>query len=373
MDDGELDFSNHEIFVGDIPSSGSMNSFFDEIFNDTHTQDTAESSNKKGKNRPSGNREAVRKYREKKKACAASLEDEVVRLTALNQQLMRRVQSQVGLEAEVARQKSLLVDIRWRIDGEIRSFPYRKRHHPVGNQNWGKFGGKMELIKLSKFKLQLQTLITEVRELREKERASSNQLHDYVQKQKQSDEAFCVKIKELEAELTSSNELRQKLERKIQFLEDENYLLENKHKELKETISSILQEKDGFVKAYQESTCEMKRSIESRDRKITILSEKITAHLLSFDTIRKQASFVKQVVDNATHVVNEKEEVVSQLKMKLDKALHSEVGMLVVTVKKIQDTMTRMDEEDRASLPLIVANQEKNLDSECSTTQEGIC
>lgn len=53
----------------------------------------------------------------------------------------------------------------------------------------------------------------------------------------------------------------------------------------------------------------MKRSIESRDRKITILSEKITAHLLSFDTIRKQASFVKQVVDNATHVVNEKEEV----------------------------------------------------------------
>ncbi|KAL7590709.1 hypothetical protein Lser_V15G41349 [Lactuca serriola] len=321
----------------------------------------------------------------------------------------------------------------------------------------------MELIKLSKFKLQLQTLITEVRELREKERASSNQLHDYVQKQKQSDEAFCVKIKELEAELTSSNELRQKLERKIQFLEDENYLLENKHKELKETISSILQEKEGFVKAYQESTCEMKRSIESRDRKITILSEKITAHLLSFDTIRKEASFVKQVVDNASHVVNEKEEVVSQLKMKLDKvcafenlfiekikdletklkikesefhtkdrmiaelqtqletikisvqcqpkieelqetiqmkegiietlisenkALHSEVGMLVVTVKKIQDTMTRMDEEDRASLPLIVANQEKNvtnshhidsratvseLDSECSTTQEGIC
>lgn len=174
MDDGELDFSNHEMFVGDIPSSGSMNSFFDEIFNDTHacthkhtcnppgpdsshthtcyhvhtkilpatsdddktpTEDTAESSDKKGKNRPSGNREAVRKYREKKKARAASLEDEVVRLTALNQQLMRRVQSQVGLEAEVARLKCLLVDIRGRIDGEIGSFPYQKRHHPVGNQN----------------------------------------------------------------------------------------------------------------------------------------------------------------------------------------------------------------------------------------------
>ncbi|KAI3502362.1 hypothetical protein L1887_30396 [Cichorium endivia] len=173
MDDGELDFSNHEMFlgskVGDIPSSDSMNSFFDDIFNDTHacththtcnppgpdsshthtcyhihtkivpamsdddktpTEDTAESADKKSKKRPSGNREAVRKYREKKKARAASLEDEVKRLTALNQQLMRRIQSQVGLEAEVARLKCLLVDIRGRIDGEIGSFPYQK-HHPA--------------------------------------------------------------------------------------------------------------------------------------------------------------------------------------------------------------------------------------------------
>ncbi|KAI3792620.1 hypothetical protein L2E82_06505 [Cichorium intybus] len=35
----------------------------------------------------------------------------------------------------------------------------------------------------------------------------------------------------------------------VQFLEDENYLLESKHKEPKETISSILQPKEGFVKA----------------------------------------------------------------------------------------------------------------------------
>ncbi|KAL4569675.1 hypothetical protein LXL04_025317 [Taraxacum kok-saghyz] len=173
MDDGELDFSNHEMFVGDIPSNGSMNTFFDELFNDTRacththtcnppgpdsshthtcyhvhtkilpatsdddktpTEDTAESTDKKGKKRPSGNREAVRKYREKKKARTASLEDEVVRLRTLNQQLMRRVQSQVGLEGEVARLKCLLVDIRGRIDGEIGSFPYQK-HHP-SNQSF---------------------------------------------------------------------------------------------------------------------------------------------------------------------------------------------------------------------------------------------
>ncbi|XP_076945282.1 basic leucine zipper 23-like [Bidens hawaiensis] len=171
MDNGELD----EMFLGS--NLGSMNSLFDEIFNDTHacththkcnppgpdsshthtcyhmhtkilpalsndentpTDDTAEFLLKKPKKRPSGNREAVRKYREKKKARAASLEDEVVRLRALNQQLMKRVQSQMGLEAEVGRLKCLLVDIRGRIDGEIRSFPYQKQNmvnQSVGNPN----------------------------------------------------------------------------------------------------------------------------------------------------------------------------------------------------------------------------------------------
>lgn len=59
----------------------------------------------------------------------------------------------------------------------------------------------------------------------------------------------------------------------------------------------------------QESTCEMKRSIEFKDMKIVMLSEKINAHLLSLDAIRKEASLVKQVVDNAQRVVDEKEEV----------------------------------------------------------------
>ncbi|KAM0011864.1 putative transcription factor bZIP family [Helianthus debilis subsp. tardiflorus] len=73
----------------------------------------------KSEERPLGNREAVKEYREKKKVCAASLEDDVVRLRALNQQLMKRIQSQAGLEAEVARLKCLLVDIRGIIEGEI--------------------------------------------------------------------------------------------------------------------------------------------------------------------------------------------------------------------------------------------------------------
>ncbi|XP_010266832.1 PREDICTED: basic leucine zipper 23-like [Nelumbo nucifera] len=169
MDDGELDFSNQEVFssanLGDqLPSSCSMDEFFDELLKDaqacththtcnppgpdsTHTHtcfhvhtkilpapsedkaatdDTEESVEKKAKKRPLGNREAVRKYREKKKARAASLEDEVVKLRALNQQLLKRLQGQAALEAEIARLKCLLVDIRGRIEGEIGSFPYQK-------------------------------------------------------------------------------------------------------------------------------------------------------------------------------------------------------------------------------------------------------
>ncbi|KAI5647828.1 hypothetical protein M9H77_33833 [Catharanthus roseus] len=175
MDDGELEFSNHEIFsgssFGDLPSSCSMGNFLDEILKDTHacththtcnppgpdnshthtcyhvhtkivpapsedktpTDDTAESTEKKSKKRPLGNKEAVRKYREKKKARAASLEDEVVKLRALNQQLMKRLQGQAVLEAEIARLKCLLVDIRGRIEGEIGSFPYQRPSNKTGD------------------------------------------------------------------------------------------------------------------------------------------------------------------------------------------------------------------------------------------------
>lgn len=59
----------------------------------------------------------------------------------------------------------------------------------------------------------------------------------------------------------------------------------------------------------QESTCEMKQSIEARDRKLTVLSEKINSHLSLFDSIEKEAFSVKQVVDNVQRIVSEKEEI----------------------------------------------------------------
>uniref|UniRef100_A0ACD5TFK7 Uncharacterized protein n=2 Tax=Avena sativa TaxID=4498 RepID=A0ACD5TFK7_AVESA len=77
--------------------------------------------------RPLGNREAVRKYREKKKAHAAFLEEEVKKLRAANQQLLRRLQGHATLEAEVVRLRSLLFDVRGKIDAEVGAFPFQKQ------------------------------------------------------------------------------------------------------------------------------------------------------------------------------------------------------------------------------------------------------
>lgn len=105
------------------------------------------------KNRPVGNREAVKKYREKKKAHTAHLEEEVQRLKAINAQLFKRLQGQAAreaevvrlrpFEAEVKRLRGLLSEFRGRIDGELGSC-YMYQHQtpaaglaPVGSKDVG--------------------------------------------------------------------------------------------------------------------------------------------------------------------------------------------------------------------------------------------
>ena len=100
----------------------------------THTQvlgsggedDDAREEDSTKPRKPLGNREAVRKYREKKKAHAACLEEEVKKLRAANQQLLRRLQGHAALEAEVVRLRSLLLDVRGKIDAEVGVFPFQK-------------------------------------------------------------------------------------------------------------------------------------------------------------------------------------------------------------------------------------------------------
>lgn len=78
------------------------------------------------KKRPSGNREAVKKYREKQKAHTAFLEDKVQELRSLNQQLKRKLQDRVTLEAEADRLRAILFEFKGKIDCELGSVPYQK-------------------------------------------------------------------------------------------------------------------------------------------------------------------------------------------------------------------------------------------------------
>jgi len=59
----------------------------------------------------------------------------------------------------------------------------------------------------------------------------------------------------------------------------------------------------------QESTSHLKRSIENKDRMISVLSEKINSHLLLFDSIEKEVFYIKQIMDKVQNIVKNKEEV----------------------------------------------------------------
>ncbi|GAY36514.1 hypothetical protein CUMW_022620 [Citrus unshiu] len=248
----------------------------------------------------------------------------------------------------------------------------------------------MELLRLSKFKFQLQALIAETRHLKEKENSATEEIHLLVQKQKRNEEEYSRNLKELQSELASTNELCQKLERKVSYLQNDNALLENKQKELKETINRLLQYRENFLSAYEESTCDMKRAIETRDRKLTILHEKINSHLTLFDSIEKEAFSIKQVVDNVECVIRllesklkndedefrRKDKIISELEAQLEatkfinnhqtqieeisrqalniyilfvgfqNALHLEVGKLGIILQRIQDAIATMNQED---------------------------
>ncbi|XP_058107302.1 basic leucine zipper 23-like [Magnolia sinica] len=162
MDDGEVELSEHGLLPNpNIHESTPVDSFLDDFLKNTQTCTHTHTCNPPGPDaahthtcyhthtrvissgdddgpsekqqsvlksrKPSGNREAVRKYREKKKAHTAYLEEEVKKLRLLNQQLLRKLQGQAMLEAEVIRLRTLLLDVRGKIDAELGVFPFQKQ------------------------------------------------------------------------------------------------------------------------------------------------------------------------------------------------------------------------------------------------------
>ncbi|KAK4253770.1 hypothetical protein QN277_010405 [Acacia crassicarpa] len=146
MDDGDIQLSDNAMLLNPESSSDFQvltcththtcnppgpNSVHTHTCCHTHTQVFASEKDDKEKTkskarRPSSNKEAVRKYREKKKAHAAYLEEELESLRLQHVQLVRKLQKQAILEAELSRLRSILIDIRRKIDNELGVFPYKK-------------------------------------------------------------------------------------------------------------------------------------------------------------------------------------------------------------------------------------------------------
>ncbi len=79
------------------------------------------------KRQPFGNKVAVRKYQEKKKAHTAYLEAQVNHLIAVNQLLVKRLQFEAS---QVARLRYLVAEFLGWIDTEKGSFPVQKKPCP---------------------------------------------------------------------------------------------------------------------------------------------------------------------------------------------------------------------------------------------------
>ncbi|KAL5100388.1 hypothetical protein RYX36_004715 [Vicia faba] len=219
----------------------------------------------------------------------------------------------------------------------------------------------MELLKFSKFKLQLQSLITEVRDLRDRERYATEQHRHLIQKQKRSEEESSRKIQELQSELASIKEERGKLERKVNFVQNDNVMLENKVNELKGTLNSLLQSRENFVIAYEESTSHMKRSIETKDRTLSVLTEKINSHRLLYDSIEKEVCYTKQILDKVQNIVKDKEEVVTSLRNKMDRVCAFEKEF----VEHITDLRNKLENKEVESRrkDRVISELEAKLDA----------
>lgn len=59
----------------------------------------------------------------------------------------------------------------------------------------------------------------------------------------------------------------------------------------------------------QDSTCTLQRTIQTKDRELTLLSEKLNAHISLFNSVQKEANSVKRAFDVIKRTLSEKEQV----------------------------------------------------------------
>ncbi|EMS54403.1 hypothetical protein TRIUR3_11650 [Triticum urartu] len=283
-----------------------------------------------------------------------------------------------------------------------------------------------EAAALSQLQLQLLALVSELRLTRERERAAREELHAssevcgpqirsvldllglsgcsgrdvfltrfwvgtgwIVQRWKAAEEERRREARELRAELAARDEALQRLESRVKCLENENELLERNEKDLKENIERLLQSREAFMRQ-QDSACSLQWTIQMRDKQITVISEKLNSHLALFNSVGKEVAAVKQVLGDVECLVGEKENVVSDLKCKVQRISVLEkdfVGMVAscnmaslvsdyyltemlvelhnmeTALQKFQDIFSRLGHEEmKSSLP-VSESQDCKVDS----------
>ncbi|CAN6299460.1 unnamed protein product [Urochloa humidicola] len=178
---------------------------------------------------------------------------------------------------------------------------------------------EVEAAVLSQLQLQLLALVSEHRLLRERERGAREELRNAGQRWEEADEEHRREARELRAEVTTRDDALRKLEARIKCLENENELLEKNENNLKETMEGLLQSREAFLKHYEDSTCSMQWTIQMKDKQIAVLSEKLNSHLVLFSSVEKEVAAVKQVLGDVHCMVGEKENVVADLKDKVQR------------------------------------------------------
>ncbi|XP_066385447.1 spindle pole body component 110-like isoform X1 [Miscanthus floridulus] len=176
-----------------------------------------------------------------------------------------------------------------------------------------------EAAALSQLQLQLLALVSEFRLLRERERGAREELRDAGQRWEAAAEEHRREARELRAEVAARDDSIRRLEARIKCLENENELLEKNENNLKESVEVLLQSREAFIKHYEDSTCSMQWTIQMKDKQIAVISEKLNSHLVLFSSVEKEVDAMKQVLGDVHCLVGEKENVVADLKDKVQR------------------------------------------------------
>ncbi|KAK3157548.1 hypothetical protein QOZ80_2AG0124170 [Eleusine coracana subsp. coracana] len=176
-----------------------------------------------------------------------------------------------------------------------------------------------EVAALSQLQLQLLALVSELSFLRERERAAREELHDAGKRWDEAEEERRREARKLRAEVEAGDDALQKLEARIKCLENENEVLQENEKNLKESMDVLLQSREDFVKQYEASTCSMQWTIQMKDKQIAVILEKLNFHLVLFSSVEKEVAAVKRVLGDVQCLVGEKENIVTDLKEKVQR------------------------------------------------------